>query len=57
MPLDAGDFSLMDRRVVDELLALPETDQFLRGLRGLGGFQADRRRLCPARARVRTLDP
>jgi glycosyltransferase involved in cell wall biosynthesis len=39
MPLHAGDFSLMDRRVVDELLALPETDQFLRGLRAWIGFK------------------
>jgi glycosyltransferase involved in cell wall biosynthesis len=38
MPLDAGDFSLMDRRVVDAILALPETDQFLRGLRAWVGF-------------------
>ncbi len=39
MPLDAGDFALMDRRVVEALLALPETDQFLRGLRAWVGFR------------------
>ena len=39
VPVDAGDFSLIDRRVVDELLALPETDQFLRGLRAWVGFK------------------
>ena len=39
MPLDAGDFSLMDRTVVDQLLALPESDQFLRGLRAWVGFR------------------
>jgi dolichol-phosphate mannosyltransferase len=39
MPLDAGDFSLIDRRVVDALNALPETNRFLRGLRAWVGFQ------------------
>jgi dolichol-phosphate mannosyltransferase len=29
----------MDRRVVNELLAIPETDQFLRGLRAWIGFK------------------
>jgi dolichol-phosphate mannosyltransferase len=39
MPLDAGDFSLMDRRVVDQLLDFPESDPFLRGLRAWVGFR------------------
>ncbi len=33
IPLDAGDFSLMDRRVVDLLEAMPERNRFLRGMR------------------------
>ena len=39
IPLDAGDFSMIDRKVVDELVKLPETDQFLRGLRAWVGFK------------------
>ena len=39
VPLDAGDFSLMDRRVVDALNLLPETNRFLRGLRAWVGFR------------------
>ncbi|HWF19988.1 MAG TPA: glycosyltransferase family 2 protein [Verrucomicrobiae bacterium] len=39
MPLDAGDFSLMDRRVVDAMNSLPENNRFLRGLRSWVGFK------------------
>ncbi len=39
MPRDAGDFSLMDRRVVDWLLTFPERDLFVRGVRAYIGFK------------------
>lgn len=39
MPLDAGDFSLIDRKVVTKLLALPEKDFLVRGLRAWVGFK------------------
>ncbi len=39
IPLDSGDFCLMDRRVVDALNRLPERCRFVRGLRGFLGFR------------------
>ena len=39
IPLDAGEFSLMDRRVVDKVNALPERDRLIRGLRAWVGFR------------------
>jgi nucleoside-diphosphate-sugar epimerase/glycosyltransferase involved in cell wall biosynthesis len=39
IPHDAGDFSLIDRRVVGWLLQCPERDLFLRGLRAYVGFR------------------
>jgi polyisoprenyl-phosphate glycosyltransferase len=39
VPLDAGDFGLMSRRVVDLLRSVPERNRFLRGLRSWAGFR------------------
>ena len=39
MPQDAGNFSLMDRRVVDAMLRLPERDLYLPGMRSWTGFR------------------
>lgn len=41
IPLDAGDFCLMDRQVVDTLNRLPECDRFVRGLRAYVGFRQE----------------
>jgi dolichol-phosphate mannosyltransferase len=39
IPHDAGDFSLMDKRVVQAVLTFPERDLFLRGVRAYAGFK------------------
>ena len=39
IPLDSGDFCLMDRRVVDIIKHLPEKMRFIRGLRSFVGFR------------------
>lgn len=38
IPLDTGDFRLMDRTVVDALRAMPERDRFVRGMVAWAGF-------------------
>ncbi len=39
IPLDSGDFCLMDRKVIDVLNHLPERQRFVRGLRTFVGFK------------------
>jgi dolichol-phosphate mannosyltransferase len=39
LPLDAGDFALLSRRVIDELRGMPEHHRYLRGLRAWVGFR------------------
>ena len=38
IPLDAGDFCIMDRRVVDVLNGMPERNRFVRGIRSWVGL-------------------
>lgn len=39
IPVDTGDFRLLDRRVVDALMAMPERGRFLRGMVSWIGFR------------------
>lgn len=39
LPLDAGDFGLMSRRVIEEIRRMPEQHRYLRGLRTWVGFR------------------
>ncbi|MBU1007689.1 glycosyltransferase family 2 protein [Candidatus Dependentiae bacterium] len=39
IPVDAGDFSLLDRKVVNVIKKLPEKDIYIRGLRAWAGFK------------------
>jgi dolichol-phosphate mannosyltransferase len=41
IPLDTGDFRLMDRRAVEALLAMPERDRFVRGMVSWAGFNQE----------------
>ena len=41
VPANVGDFRLMDRRVVDALLHLPEKTRFMKGLMNYVGFRVD----------------
>lgn len=39
IPLDAGEFAILDRKVVEAIKLFPERDRFMRGLRAWVGFK------------------
>jgi len=39
IPLDSGDFSVMDQKIIDKLNALPESNRFVRGMRAWLGYK------------------
>jgi len=39
LPLDSGDFGLLSRRVIDEIVRMPEHHRYLRGMRTWVGFR------------------
>lgn len=39
IPLDTGDFRLIDRKVVDAIVSMPERDRFVRGMVSWAGFR------------------
>lgn len=40
VPVDAGDFGLMDRKVIDAVNSMPERERHIRGLRAWVGFRS-----------------
>ncbi len=56
IPHDAGDFSLVDRRVMEAMLRFPGARPFPTGRSRLRRISPDRCRLCAAGTHVRTYD-
>ena len=39
IPLDSGDFSMINRKVVDHIVAMPERNRYIRGMRSWVGYK------------------